>query len=109
MAVSLFLTRPFSYPEDSMADQPDLNNINQKVSEECEIMKKMIAQLPTKISDPLNSQLIKVMLAFNDHNKALYKNLSQHLDDFRLSVVAMKFDLDSTRKERDKLRDQLDD
>ena len=68
------------------------------------IMQRMIGQLPTDIRTLLQSQLDTIVQAINQRFDIIKNSISEDLDDARLSILNMQFDLDATRIERDKLK-----
>lgn len=73
------------------------------------VMRQMIAQLPQDISNPLNGQLDSIVEAIKGRFKIVRENINDGLDDARMAVQALEFDLHATRNERDYFKNLLDD
>lgn len=71
-------------------------------------MHLMINALPPEVALILNEQLSKITESVKDTFVVAQNGVQDDLDDIRLSVLNMKFDLDATKSERDKYREMLD-
>jgi len=69
----------------------------------------MINELPNGISSLLESQLDEVVKAIKTRNLALFTFIVDQLQDVRLSVLNMEFDLGATKKEKAALEERLRD
>jgi hypothetical protein len=73
------------------------------------VLLTMLDQLPEKIREPLLQQAGKARTAQKQAHIALFKILRGTLDDVRLDVLAQKFDLDMTKREKKELQNKLED
>lgn len=71
------------------------------------IMRRMLEQLPKPTSTHLLDQLGKIEAAASAKDSILTDLIRPALDDLRLSLKALQFDLEATRQERDELRKRL--
>ena len=70
------------------------------------VLRRMIQQLPEDLSKTFEDQLNSVVLAYNDRMRILQSLVGTNLDDARLAILNIQFDLEATRRERDELRDE---
>ncbi len=68
------------------------------------ILRRMVQQLPEDLSKTFESQLDSVVSAYNNRMQYLQDLVKDNLDDARLAVLSMQFDLEATRRERDELK-----
>lgn len=73
------------------------------------VLRRMIKELPSGISSLLESQLDEVEKSIKIRNLALFKYIVDQLQDVRLSVLNMEFDLGATKKEKTALEERLRD
>jgi hypothetical protein len=73
------------------------------------VLRRMIQQLPEDVSKLLESQLDEVQAAIRVRNLALFHFMLEQLDDIRLTVLNMDFDLNATKKEKAVLEQRLKD
>lgn len=74
---------------------------------EIETLKRMFEQLPPDLCTLLIDQLNVVIKIINDHNATTRDHINEQLDDIRLAVKTMEFDLEATRTEKQILVDKL--
>ena len=72
-------------------------------------MRKMIEQLPPKMAKPFGEQLDSIIEALKNRGDIIRESIGDSLDDARLAVNVLEFDLQATRRERDELQSRLDD
>lgn len=73
------------------------------------VMRKMIGELPPPLAKPFNEQLDAITQALKNRSDIIRETIGDSLDDARLSVNMLEFDLQATRRERDELQSRLDD
>lgn len=73
------------------------------------ILRLMISELPPKVAEPLHGQVDSTITAMQNRFKIVYDTIKNPLDDVRLAVNTLEFDLQATKKERDQLQNELDD
>lgn len=73
------------------------------------VMEKMLEQLPGTVKDNCIAQLNSVREAISNREKLFKKLLLVNLEDLRLEIKSMNFDLISTKRERDQLQKIVDD
>lgn len=67
----------------------------------------MIGELPTSIAKPLLEQLDVVINTLNARDSSIRKHVNTQLDDVRLSIKTMEFDLAATKREKQVLEIKL--
>ena len=73
------------------------------------ILKRMFAELSPKLCKLLCDQLDRLMLAMNVRNSAVRDHVNEQLDDIRLAIKSMEFDLAATKSEKEALVTKLRD
>lgn len=73
------------------------------------VLYKMVEELPEKIRKPFLQQLESVKAAHTEYMTVLNSVLQTGLEDLRIEIKAMNFDLVATKRERDQLQQILDD
>ena len=73
------------------------------------ILRHMLEKLPDTIAQPLLDQLGTVAKAIENRDTTVRNQIGNHLDDIRLSIKTMEFDLESTKAEKQVLKDKLKD
>ena len=72
------------------------------------ILRKMIAELPGGTDKLFNEQLDEVIKSMVTRNKLIKIAVFRELEDVRLDILAMDFDNNATKQERDELQRKLD-
>lgn len=72
------------------------------------ILRKMIGELPGETNKLLHEQLDIVIKSMSVRNKLIKIAILRELEDVRLDVLAMDFDNNATKQERDELQRKLD-
>lgn len=73
------------------------------------ILRKMIGELPGETNKLLHEQLDEVVKSIAIRNRLIKIALIREIEDVRLNVVAMDFDNNATKQERDELQRKLDE
>lgn len=94
---------------DRQTDRFCYNVENQQIQQELIILRKMFAELSPKLCKLFNDQLDKLMLAVNTRNCVVRDHVNEQLDDIRLSIKSMEFDLEATKQEKEVLATKLKD
>lgn len=79
-----------------------------RADHEFAILITMLDQLPEGVRKPLLEQAGKARVAQKKAHVTFLKLLADKLGDVRLDVLAQKFDLDMTKREKQELQDKLD-
>lgn len=69
----------------------------------------MISELPDDIARPLLDQLNTVVHALTARDQTISKQVNSELEDIRLNIKSMEFDLEATKSEKQILTDKLKD
>lgn len=85
-----------------MTEQPSSSD---DISYNLHVLQKMAEQLPDSVRQLFLSQIAKVWQAM----AAKEEDLIAKIQDWRLIVATMKFDLEATTDERDRLQRIIDD
>jgi|APLow6443716910_1056828.scaffolds.fasta_scaffold27247_3 hypothetical protein len=80
-----------------------------EIKSEIDTLKRMFEQLPSDLCQLFTDQLNVVIRIINDHNAITRDHINEQLDDIRLAVKTMQFDLEATRTEKQTLADKLRD
>ena len=78
-----------------------------EIKNEIETLKRMFEQMPSDLCKLFTDQLNVVIRIINDHNSITRDHINEQLDDIRLAVKTMQFDLEATRTEKQILADKL--
>ena len=70
------------------------------------VLRRMIQQLPDDLSKTFEGQLDSVVVAYNNRMQMLQNLVGTNLDDARLAILNIQFDLEATRRERDELKNK---
>jgi hypothetical protein len=73
------------------------------------VLQRMIEQLPEQIAEHLMAQVQNVTKAIVERDNIIYKIVLDRLDDVRLEVTNMDFDLNATKQEKAALEKILRD
>ena len=73
------------------------------------VLQHMLEKLPDTIAQPLLDQLRTIVKAIESRDTIVRNQIGNHLDDIRLSIKTMEFDLESTKAEKQVLKDKLKD
>lgn len=71
------------------------------------VLRRMIQQLPGKTGELLNQQFDKVLVALNNRDVLFRQKVTGLVEDAILEVKLQEFDLEATRRERDRLKEDL--
>lgn len=85
-------------------------SINNHIEHEIMKMAIMLGQLPAETSKPLLEQfhlILKSIANSTIQTYAFLQRVDKNLSDLGLDISYIKFDLESTRRERDELKSQL--
>jgi len=82
---------------------------HQELTIQFAILQRMISELPDDIARPLLDQLNAVIQSITARDRAISKLIIPELEDIRLSIKAMEFDLEATKSEKQILTDKLRD
>ena len=80
-----------------------------EIKSEIDTLKRMFEQLPSDLCQLFTDQLNVVIQIINDHNAITRDHINEQLDDIRLAVKTLEFDLEATRTEKRVLADKLRD
>lgn len=69
----------------------------------------MISELPDDIARPLLDQLNTVVHTLTARDQTISKQVNSELEDIRLNIKSMEFDLEATKSEKQILTDKLKD
>ena len=84
-----------------------MNSDTSAINRELTVLFRMIEALPKDVSAMLLSQLGIVMRIIDARNIAIRDHVFGQLDDIRLSIKTMEFDLESTKNEKQVLEEKL--
>lgn len=90
-----------------MTSQPEQHSEEPGLDYQLTVLRMMLQQLPPSISKILESQLDEVAKAARDRNVILFQFIIEQLQDIRVSVKYMEFDLDATKREKEELEKRL--
>ena len=77
------------------------------IDKEMTMLCRMIEALPKDVSVMLSNQLSVVIRIMDARNTAIRDHVFEQLDDIRLSIKTMQFDLESTKSEKQVLEEKL--
>ena len=80
-----------------------------EVKRELRVLQRMFEQLPPDLCKLLSDQLDTVVQIINSHNLVVRDHVNEQLDDIRLAIKTMEFDLEATRTEKEMLVEKLRD
>lgn len=80
------------------APSPEIEELAYSIA----VFERMLATLPGKAGELLRTQFTTVLRALNARDQAFNHFLSDKLDDTLLAVKIMEFDLEATKRERDR-------
>ena len=83
-----------------MNDQSEIKN-------ELQVLQRMFDQLPPDLCKLLTDQLNVVVQLINIHSSVVRDHVNEQLDDVRLVIKSMEFDLEATKTEKDVLAEKL--
>lgn len=89
-----------------MSEQPQQE---QELVIQFAILRRMMAELPETVAQPLVEQLETVLNTLKARDHEVLRLVSAELEDARLDILSMEFDLTATRNERQTLIDKLRD
>lgn len=73
------------------------------------ILNRMIEELPGDCRKHIADQLGEVVKAMAHRNTLIKTAILHKLEDVRLDVIAVEFDVEATKRERDELQQKLDE
>jgi hypothetical protein len=80
----------------------------QELKDQIHALQCMIEELPGIVAKPLLEQLSSVVKAIMVRDMVVRNHIVEELDDVRLKVKMMEFDLESTKAEKQALQDKLE-
>jgi len=82
---------------------------HQELTIQFAILQRMISELPDDIARPLLDQLNTVVHTLTARDQTISKQVNSELEDIRLNIKSMEFDLEATKSEKQILTDKLKD
>lgn len=74
------------------------------LQKEIDIYLKMLNNLPISVAKELSDQFTKILKILVNQNIDMSADVQTHLDDIRIELLSMRFDLEATKAERDALK-----
>ena len=80
-----------------------------EIKNELLVLQRMLGQLPPDVSKLLIDQLNIVIDTINNRSAVVREHINEQLDDIRLAIKTMQFDLEATKSEKELLAEKLRD